>query len=191
VIDTPAYTVPGWAAKRDVFPAVLRDLVGLDSDTADHKLALSLVRDLTGQNDGSPDVGLLAACEAFHAAHREMKAGRGDTPEHEAALGRAIEAWYAAIAVVKAIPAHTPAGQQAKARVVFTALHDVLPIEEEDGHREEFAALAFLAELIGDAATSVQPEPRSTAAPPVDPSGISFPSSSWREPSETCKPTSR
>ena len=93
VIDLPAATVPGWATKGGVFPAVLRDLVGLDSDTADHKLAMSLVRDLTGQNDGSPDVGLLAACEAFHAAHREMKAGRGDTPEHEAALGRAIDAW--------------------------------------------------------------------------------------------------
>jgi len=151
VIDLPAHTQGGRAAKASIVPAVIRD-VG-DDDTPDHKLVLSLVRDMLEQNDGRPDVGLLVACEAFHAAHREMKAGRGSTREEEAAAGRAIKAWYAAIAVVKAIPAHTPAGQQAKARVVFTALHDVLPIEEEDGHREEFAALAFLAELLGDEST--------------------------------------
>ena len=34
----------------------------------------------------NPDVDLLVACEAFHAAHRDMKAGRGDTPEAEAAI---------------------------------------------------------------------------------------------------------
>jgi hypothetical protein len=33
--------------------------------TADINLALSLARDLTGQNDAGPDVDLLAACEAF------------------------------------------------------------------------------------------------------------------------------
>jgi len=166
VIDLPPYTQAGWAAKASMIPGVFRD-VG-DEDAADHTLALSLVRDVTGQNDGSPDVDLLVACEAFHAAHREMKAGRGETPEHEAALGRAIDAWYAAIATVKAIPARTAAGQQAKARVVHTALHDVLPIEMEDGHREEFAALAFLDELIGNAATSYHHEPKLAPAAPTD-----------------------
>jgi hypothetical protein len=55
----------------------------------------------------NPDVDLLVACEAFHAAHRDMKAGRGDTPEAEAAIGWAIDDWYAAIAAVRAIRAHT------------------------------------------------------------------------------------
>ena len=47
----------------------------------------ALVRDMLGQAGPGPGADLLAACEAFHAAHREMKAGRGDTPEHEAASG--------------------------------------------------------------------------------------------------------
>jgi hypothetical protein len=118
----------------------------------------------TAEHPG-PDPGLLAACDGFHFAHREMKAGRGDTPEAEAASDRAMDAWYASIATVKANSAHTPAGQQAKARVPYTALHDVLPIEEEDGHREEFAALAFLAELIGEAANSAAKSDAIASAP--------------------------
>src|SRR5271168_306810 len=54
VIDLPPYTQAGWAAKASMIPGVFRD-VG-DEDAADHTLALSLVRDVTGQNDGSPDV---------------------------------------------------------------------------------------------------------------------------------------
>ena len=114
----------------------------------------------------NPDVDLLVACEAFHAAHRDMKAGRGDTPEAEAAIGWAIDDWYAAIAAVRAIRAHTPAGQQAKARVAHTALHDVLPIEEEEGHREEFFALSVLAELLGT--TAALPTAADAPATPTD-----------------------
>jgi hypothetical protein len=149
VIDTPAFTVPGWAAKGGIFPAVLRDLASLDSDTADHRLTLSLVLDMQRHGHPELDAELLAACEVFHVPHREMKAARGDSPETEAALGRAMDAWYAALATVKAAPARTAAGQREKAGVVYTALNDVLPLEQEDGNREEFAALTFLAELLG------------------------------------------
>jgi hypothetical protein len=150
VIELPAHTAPGWAAKAAMIPPVIRDVSSTAIGTADINLALSLARDLTGQAGTGLDGDLLTACEAFHMAHSEMKAGRGETPEDEAALGRAMDAWYAAIADVKAIPSRAAAGQQAEARVVYTALHDVLPIEMEDGHREEFAAHAFLAELLGD-----------------------------------------
>jgi len=159
VIEMPALTVPGWAAKAAIIPPVIRDVSSTCDGTPDINLALSLVRDLTGQAGTGPDADLLAACAAFHAAHREMKAGRGDTPEHEAATDRAVKAWYAALATVKAIPARTAAGQQAKAGVVYTALNDVLPLEQEDSNREEFAALTFLAELLG-----LDPE----TLPPVD-----------------------
>jgi hypothetical protein len=36
-------------------------------------LALSLARDLTGQNGPGPDADLIAACEAFQATQAEMK----------------------------------------------------------------------------------------------------------------------
>ncbi|HET6235748.1 MAG TPA: hypothetical protein VFE41_12430 [Acetobacteraceae bacterium] len=47
VIELPAHTQAGFAAKASMIPAVFRDLG--DEDAADHTLALSLVRDLTGR----------------------------------------------------------------------------------------------------------------------------------------------
>ena len=100
VIDTPAFTVPGWVAKGSVFPAVLRDLASLDSTTADHRLALSLVRDLTGHAGPGPDVDLLAACATFDAVHAEWKAPRGETDADDEVLARVSERWYIALYAV-------------------------------------------------------------------------------------------
>jgi hypothetical protein len=52
----PAYTHAGWFAKASMLPAAIRD--GGEVDSADSKAMMSLVRDMLGQNDGSPDVGL-------------------------------------------------------------------------------------------------------------------------------------
>jgi hypothetical protein len=60
-----------------------------------------------------------------------------------------------------AIPARTAVGQQAKLRTVFVAPEDAMRDEPMFGNREEFAALAALRELLGDAAG---PGPKSTAA---------------------------
>ena len=166
VIDTPAFTVPGWAAKGSVFPPVLREVASLDSTTADHRLALSLVRDLTGQEGPRPDAELIAACAAFDAAHAETKAPRGETDADDEVLARAIERWYVALYAAVAIPARTAAGQQAKVRVVYTALWDALKDEPICGHKEEFAALRVLAELIGaDDLVLPAEDPEPAAAP--------------------------
>jgi hypothetical protein len=114
VIDMPAHTQAGWAAKASMIPGVFRDLG--DEDTADHTLALSLVRDLTGQEGPGPDAELLTACEAFHRIHAEMKdPRRGDTDEDDVALGLVVGRWYAALDTAVAIPAHDrrPTGEAA------------------------------------------------------------------------------
>jgi len=79
VIELPSHTVPGWAAMAAMIPRVIRDVSSTAIGTADINLALSLVRDIAGQNNGSPDVDLLVACEAFHATHRKMKDRGGET----------------------------------------------------------------------------------------------------------------
>jgi hypothetical protein len=65
VIDLPAHTQAGWAAKAAMIPPVIRDVSSTAIGTADINLALSLARDLTGQEGPGPDAELLAACEAF------------------------------------------------------------------------------------------------------------------------------
>ena len=131
-----------------MIPRVFHDLG--DDDSGDHKLALSLVRDLTGQNDGGSDVDLLVACEAFQAVHREMKdPRRGDTDADDDALGVVVTRWYEALDAAVAIPARTAAGQQAKLRTVFVALEDAMRDEAMHGNREEFVTLAVLAEMVG------------------------------------------
>ena len=172
VIDTPAFTVPGWAAKGGIFPAVLRDLVGLDNLTADHRLTLSLTLDMQRHGHPELDADLLAACAAFDAAHAETKAQRGETDAEEEALARAIERWYAALHAAVAIPARTAPGQQAKLRVVYVALQDALKDEPTCGNREEFAALRVLAELIGADDLVLPAEDPKPAAAPADDAGL-------------------
>ena len=109
VIDLPAHTQAGWVAKASMIPSVFRDLG--DDDTGDHKLALSLVRDLTGQAGPAPDIDLLAACQPFDAAFADMKAEPGDTEEDDAAVAAAGHREIAALDAVVAIPARTAAGQ--------------------------------------------------------------------------------
>jgi hypothetical protein len=148
VIDLPAHTQAGWAAKAAMIPAVFRDIG--DEGNADHTLALSLVRAMIAPNDGGPDVDLLVACEAFQAVNREMKdPRRGDTDADDEALGLIVERWYAVLDAVVAIPARTAAGQQAKLRTAFVALEDAMHDEPMHGNREEFATLTVLAELLG------------------------------------------
>ena len=153
VIDQPAHTQAGWAAKAAMIPPVIRDVSSTAIGTADINLALSLARDLTGQADPGPDRELLAACETFHRIHAEMKdPRRGDTDADDDALGLVVERWYTALDAAVAIPARTAVGQQAKLRTVYTALWDAMKDEPLFGNREEFAALAALRELLGDAA---------------------------------------
>ena len=91
---------------------------------------------------------------AFDAAHADLKTYRGDTDEDDAAVASALDRWYAALDVAVAIPARTVAGQQAKLRAAHTALWDALKDEPTFGNREEYAALAVLRELLGDAVAS-------------------------------------
>jgi hypothetical protein len=150
VIELPAHTQAGWAAKAAIIPAVIRDVADSGAGTPAINIALSLVRDLTGQAGPGPDVDLLAACEAFQAVHRETKdPTRGDTDVDDDALAVVVARWYDALAAAVAIPARTAAGQQAKLRTVHVALADALKDEPTEGTREEHAALAVLAELIG------------------------------------------
>jgi hypothetical protein len=72
VIDLPAHTQAGWAAKASMIPAVFRDLG--DDDTADHTLALSLVRDMLGQADPGPDGELIRLCDRLEAMNAEEAA---------------------------------------------------------------------------------------------------------------------
>ncbi len=167
VIDTPAFTVPGWAAKGGIFPAVLRDLASLDGTTADHRLTLSLTLDMLRHGHSELDGDLLSACEAFQMTHVEMKdPRRGGTEADDAALGLVHARWYAALDAVVAIPARTAPGQQAKLRTVYTALEDAMHDEPLFGNREEWAALRVLAELIGagPVVPAEEPEPDATAA---------------------------
>ena len=81
--------------------------------TPDINVALSLVRDLTGQAGRGPDAELLTACEAFHRIHAEMKdPRRGDTDADDDALGVVVGRWYDALDAAVGIPARTAAGQQ-------------------------------------------------------------------------------
>jgi hypothetical protein len=94
---------------------------------------------------------------------------RGDTDADDHALGLAVERWCAALDAAVAIPAHTAAGQQAKLRMIYTALWDAMKDEPVFGNREEFAPLTVLAELLGldpapSSATEAQAVP--TDAPP-------------------------
>jgi hypothetical protein len=163
VIELPAHTAPGWAAKAAMIPPVIRDVSSAAIGTADINLALSLARDMLGQNGPRQDAELLTACEAFQAVHREMKdPRRSDTDEDDDALGLVVERWYAALDAAVAIPARTAVGQQAKLRTVFVALEDAMRDEPMFGNREEFATLAALRELLGYAAG---PGPKSCAAP--------------------------
>jgi len=108
------------------------------------------------------DTELLAACEAFHATHAEMKdPRRGHTEADDEALAVVIERWYAELDAVVAIPARTAVGQRAKLRTVYIALDEAMRPEPVFGNREEFATLAVLRELLGDAAV---PAPKSDAA---------------------------
>jgi hypothetical protein len=168
VIDTPAFTVPGWVAKGSGFPVVLRDLVGLDSTTADHRLTLSLVLDMQRHGQSGLDADLIAACAAFDAAHAETKAPRGETDADDEILARAVERWYVTLYATVAIPARTAAGQQAKLQVVYTALWDAVKDEPICGNREEFAALRVLAELIGVDLVLPAEDPEPDAALPAD-----------------------
>jgi hypothetical protein len=169
VIELPAHTQAGWAAKAAIIPAVIRDVADSGAGTPDINIALSLVRDLTGQAGPGPDAELLTACEAFHRIHAEMKdPKRGDTDADDEALGVVAGRWYDALDAAVAIPARTAAGQQAKLQTVYTALSDAMKDEPLFGNREEFAALAFLTELLGDTATSPQAEARLSPAAPTD-----------------------
>jgi len=168
VIDTPAFTVAGWAAKGSVFPAVLRDLASLDNTTADHRLAPSLTLDMQRHTHPELDADLLAACAAFDAVHAETKAPRGETDADDEILSRAIERWYATLNAVVAIPARTAPGQQAKLRTVYVALEDALHDEPMCGHREEWAALWVLAEFVGASPTLPTEDPEPDAAPAAD-----------------------
>jgi hypothetical protein len=144
----PAYTQAGWIAKASMLPAAIRDCGEVDS--ADSKAMMSLVRDMLGQAGPGPDADLLAACEAFQAVHRDMKnPRRGHTDADDEALGGVVGRWYADLTAASAIPARTARGQQAKARVIHTALIEAMDGEDTTGNREEFAAIAFLAELFG------------------------------------------
>jgi len=69
VIDLPAHTQSGRAAEASIVPAVIRD-VG-DEDTPDHKLVLSLVRDLTGQAGPGTDAELVRLCDRLVAIEIE------------------------------------------------------------------------------------------------------------------------
>ena len=152
-----------------MIPLVIRDVSSTAIGTADINLALSLARDLTGQADPGLDGDLLAACDAFHRIHVEMKdPTRGDTDADDEALGVVVGHWYDALDAAVAIPARTAAGQQAKLLTVHTALQDAMKDEPLFGNREEFAALAFLGELLGDTATSSEGEARLSPAAPTD-----------------------
>jgi hypothetical protein len=160
----PAYTQAGWIAKASMLPAAIRDCGEVDS--ADSKAMMSLMRDMVGHAGPGPDADLLAACETFHATHREMKnPRRGHTDADDEALGGVVGRWYADLAAASAIPARTAPGQQAKARVIHTALVEAMDGEDATGNREEFAAIALLAELIG---LDPAPFPATDAAPAQD-----------------------
>jgi hypothetical protein len=81
VIDLPAHTQAGWAAKASIIPGVFRD-VG-DEDTADHTLALSLVRDMTGQADPGPDAELIRLCDRLVEIDAEERAILASTDEDD------------------------------------------------------------------------------------------------------------
>jgi hypothetical protein len=100
VIDLPAHTQAGWAAKASMIPAVFRDLGG--EGNADHTLALSLVRDLTGQNGPGPDAELIRLWDRLVAMHAEeaaiVKAADPDAPDdgpHKPVLDALHEEWQA------------------------------------------------------------------------------------------------
>jgi hypothetical protein len=109
-----------------------------------------------------PDTELLAACEAFHTTHAEMKdPRRGHTEADDEDLAVVILRWYAQLDAVVAIPARSAAGQRAKLRTVYIALDEAMHDEPVFGNQEEFATLAVLRELLGVAA---DPAPKSDAA---------------------------
>ena len=86
----------------------------MDTGTADINLALSLARDLIGQEGRGADAELLTASEALHRIYAEMKdPRRGHTEADDDALGLVVDRWYAAMDAVVAIPARTAAGQAA------------------------------------------------------------------------------
>jgi hypothetical protein len=93
---------------------------------------------------------------------------RGNTDADDVALGGVIGRWYADLTTASAIPARTAAGQQAKARVIHTALIEAMDGEDPTGNREEFAAIAFLAELLGASPMLPVEDPEPDAAPAVD-----------------------
>ena len=75
---------------------------------------------------------------------------------------------YAALNAVVAIPARTAPGQQAKLRAAYVALEDALHDDPMCGHREEWAALRVLGELVDTSPTLPAEDPEPDAAPAAD-----------------------
>ncbi len=83
VIELPGHTVPGWAAKAAVIPAVIRDVADSGDGTPDINLALSLARDLTGQADPGSDAELIRLCDRLVEIDAEERAILASTDEDD------------------------------------------------------------------------------------------------------------
>lgn len=86
------------------------------------------------------DADLLAACDAFHAADAAFRAAPDDADID-------LRPFYSALERLTDLPARTAAGRMAKARAAYAALCSVRGV---DTPREELAALAALADVVGE-----------------------------------------